>query len=54
MQQNTKLKSTVNGVKIKLNHNTIRKALDIPDNKTDEWDFDYDEFDAYLVMTIAK
>ena len=51
VKQNTKLKTEVNGVKIKLTHRTIHKALDIPDNRTDEWDFDYDEFDAYSVMT---
>ena len=41
----------MNGVKIKLNQRTIRRALKIPDGGTDEWDFDYDEFDVYSLMT---
>ena len=41
----------MNGVKIKLNQRTIRRALNILDGGTDEWDFDYDEFDAYSIMT---
>ena len=41
----------MNGVKIKLNQRTIRRAFKIPDGVTDEQDFDYDEFDAYSLMT---
>ena len=50
VQQNTKLKTAVNGVKIKLNQRTIRRALEILEEGTDEYNFDYDEFDAYSVM----
>ena len=41
----------VQGVKIRLNEKTIRKTLDIPEGDVDEWNLDYDPYDAYSLMT---
>ena len=41
----------MNDVKIKLNQKTIHKALKISDGGTNEWNLDYDEYEAYSLMT---
>ena len=43
--------STVNGVEIDLNSKSIRKALKIPAEGAHEWNLDYDEHEAYSIMT---
>ena len=43
--------STINGVEIELNSKTIHKALKIPAEGAHEWNLEYNEFEAYSIMT---
>ena len=43
--------SLVNGVEIVLTSETIYKAIKVPIEGAHEWNLEYDEYEAYSIMT---
>ena len=50
-KKNSKIWSTVKGIKIKVSSRTIQKTLQLPEGDVDEWSLDYDPCEAYSLMT---